>query len=168
MRRQLIAVALVLFSVLGVTLVAAAPAQAVRATFEDRRGDVADRNDILSTTVRNDGRIGVVVQHRDLTERALDIQFQIRTASDSSWSVYATLDGSVALVYQGTTVVECPGVSVSRSLRSDVSKLSVPRSCVGDPQGRIAVRPRVQWNSDGSQGDWSINRGTHFTPFVKR
>ena len=161
--------AVVLAAALALVGVAAAPAQAETVSVRDARGDVTSPNDVLRTWVANGHRIGVRIQHRDLRRTALDIQFALRTASGRTWTVYATLDGKNTIVFdQGLEPRECRGVRVARSLRHDWSALSVPRSCVGSPRGRVQVRPRVQWNKSGTHGDWSVNADAHWTRWVPR
>ncbi len=151
----------------------AAPALAKSKTFPDRCGDVASANDVLSTKVVNRRRIGVRITHDDLRRDVHSIQFALRSrGSDDEAVVYATVDGSTTWVldfgYGPPREVDCPGVRVSSTPRTDVTALSVPRSCVGDPSGAVRLSPRVQWSDDGTLGDWSINRGDHFTPYVRR
>ena len=144
-------------------------AHAAQRSFADARGDAPGSNDIVRTAVTNGARIGVQITHRDLNRRATDIQFRLRTSSGATWTVFAAFDGSMRDVFDGDFEAHpCPGLRVGRNLRQDRTTLSVPRSCVGSPAGPVKVRPRVQWSADGARGDWSINRGDHWTPWVPR
>lgn len=144
-------------------------AQASTRSFDDARRDAPGSNDILRTTATNGSRIGVTIRHRDLTRSASDIQFAVRTPSGAEWHVFAALDGSGGQVYDSDFQEHpCSGLRVSRSLAKDRTALSVPRSCVGGPSGRVKLQPRVQWSADGSKGDWSVNGGQHWTPWIGR
>ena len=148
-------------------VLAGSPAQASTRSFDDARHDAPGSNDIVRTTVTNGSRIGVTIRHRDLTRSASDIQFKVRTSSGAEWTVFASLEGQGGQVYDGDFGLHpCPGLRVSRSLAKDRTALSVPRSCVGGPSGRVKLQPRVQWSADGSKGDWSVNGVQHWTPWI--
>ncbi len=155
---------------LGATLLVTAPAaQAATRSYADARRDAPGSNDIVRTTATNGARIGVQVRHRDLKRSVADIQLRVRTSTGAEWTVYGVFDGSRGQVFdEDFREQSCPGVRVSRSLAKDRTALSVPRSCLGSPTGRVKVRPRVQWSADGRKGDWSINRGDHWTSWVPR
>jgi hypothetical protein len=149
-------------------LVASPPASAATKTFKDARGDVRDGNDILRTKVTNGDRIGVKITHRDLNPRAMDIQFTIRTTDGPGWTVYAAFDGTFATLYRDGTTRECPELEVDISQKKNTTSLSVPRSCVDDPAGKIQLKARVQWSYNGTQGDDAINGHGRYTGWVKR
>ncbi|MCW2772179.1 MAG: hypothetical protein JWN91_505 [Nocardioides sp.] len=153
----------------GLVLAGVPAAHASTRSFDDARRDAPGSNDIVRTTVTNGCRIGVTVRHRDLTRSASDIQFGLRTSSGAEWHVFAALDGSGGQVYDSDFGAHpCPGLRATRSLAKDRTELSVPRSCVGSPSGRVKFQPRVQWSADGDKGDWSVNGGRHWTPWIGR
>ncbi|WP_323793234.1 hypothetical protein [Nocardioides sp.] len=161
-----------LLTAAALVLAVGAPAEAKSKSFRDKRGDVASTNDVLRTKVANGRRIGVRIKHVDLRRDVSDVQFKVQSrGSDAEYVVFAAVDGSYAQVIdfnEAPTTRECPGLRVSASVRKDVTKLSVPRTCVGNPSGAVRLSPRVQWSDDGSLGDWSINGNDHFTPYIKR
>lgn len=138
----------------------------------DEKDDVASPNDVLRTKVVNGRRIGVRITHDDLRRSALDIQFTVQDGSGGgNWIVYASFAGDSLLfrtVDGETQTRECAGLEAGRSLRRDVSWLSVPRRCVRPVEGEVRLKPRVQWSSDGTKGDWSVNGNRHWTPYVPR
>jgi len=145
-----------------------AAAQANSNTFKDAAHDTANSNNVLRYRVHNGKRISVTTHHRNLTKKAVDIQFEIDTpAKGANFHVYASANGRQALLYRGQNYgIKCAGIKVTRKLGKDTLKLSVPRTCVGRPKGKIRVRARVQWNNSGSKGDWAPNKG--FSPWVRR
>lgn len=151
-------------------LVAFAPGSAGAATktFKDSRHDTASSNNIVRYTVHNGKRIKVTTKHKNLTKKAVDIQFRIKSKGvRGSYVVYASTNGKVKRVYfQKWVGQKCKGVKVNRNLKKDRLSLSVPRKCVGNPKGKIRVKVRVQWSADGTKGDWAPDKG--YSPWVRR
>jgi hypothetical protein len=161
MRRALLT-ALASLATLAVVLALPVAADANTRTFRDQRHDVANSNDIVRYAVSNGRRVVLATWHRDLTRKALDIQFLMKNSRNGRvYHAYATLNGRANYVGQvgSGDFTKCPGLRVSRNLSKDKATLSVPRDCLGNPQGRLKLRARVQWSIDGSRGDWAPNHG---------
>jgi hypothetical protein len=123
---------------------------------------VSNSDDIVRYAVGNGKRITLTTWHRDLTRQAVDIQFLLENSRNGDvYNAYAGLDGRanyVGLVGSGDYTT-CSGLKVARHLSTDRATLSVPRSCLGFPKGRIRMRARVQWSADGAKGDWAPGKG---------
>lgn len=169
MRRINAALALVAAAVVGLSLVLLpVPAQANTRTFPDARHDTRNSNNVLRYRVINGKRIAMTTFHRNLTRKAVDIQFEIDTPRKGrNFHVYAFANGKYTLVYRGTRTFKCKGLRIKRNLRKDILKLSVPRGCVGRPKGKIRVRGRVQWSKNGAKGDWLPSK-KGYSPWVRR
>lgn len=161
---------LVAMTVLSAIVLSAAPAQAASHTYRDPKRDTdggASGNDITATTVVNGAMVGVKIRHRDLERSASDIQFKTMSRDGQAITVFGDLKSGTVLVYdESFATIECVGATVTRSLGQDRTSLMVPRSCVLGDTSKLKLRPRVQWNRSGSKGDWSFNKGTHFSPWV--
>lgn len=149
-------------------LTAPVSAEAATKTFPDAKNDVANSNNIVNYTVNNGSRITVATRHKNLTKKALDIQFLIRAKGmKTQYTVYAATNGTHTGVYNKRWMPqECAGVKVTRNLKKNRLALSVPRTCVGNPKGKVRVRVRVQWTKNGAKGDWAPNQG--YSPWVGR
>jgi hypothetical protein len=137
------------------------PAFAGEKTFADRRGDTSHPADIVRVRVLHGDRIVVVVHHDNLTFR--DGPASIRVAYD----VGALYDGPefyLRLAYQSDVRPElrlargwgrmhaapiptCQGELVRVRPLLDRTRISVPRSCFGDPT-RVRVEVRLGLYSD--------------------
>ena len=133
-----------------------APAAAASATFSDPRGDTTHPADIVAVHVKNEKRIVVVVRHANLTFR--DGPGKIRIAYDTSESNEGP-EFFLKLAYQSdrkpelraTTgwghfhsapIASCAGERARVRPGRDKTRISVPRSCFGDP-ARVRVQVRL-------------------------
>jgi hypothetical protein len=132
------------------------PALADAATFADRRFDTRHPADIVAVRVVHADPVVVVVHHRNLTFR--DSPASIRVAYDTGprfsgpefWlRIRYQTDQSVDLrTTRGwarpaaTPIPTCLGERVSVSAKENTTRISVPRSCYGNP-GTIRVHVRV-------------------------
>jgi hypothetical protein len=133
-----------------------APAAAAAATFPDPRGDTTHPADIVGVHVENAARIVVVVHHANLTFR--DGPGKIRIAYDTG-SRYSGPEFYLRLAYQSDQppelraaqgwghldsppIATCVGEHARVRPGRDKTRISVPRSCFGDPR-RVRVQVRV-------------------------
>jgi hypothetical protein len=133
-----------------------APAAAAAATFTDPRGDTTHPADIVAVHVENEDRIVVVVQHANLTFR--DGPGKIRIAYDTVAS-HSGPEFYLRLAYQSDQAPElrattgwghfhsppiatCVGEHARVRPGRDKTRISVPRSCFGDP-GQVRVQVRL-------------------------
>jgi hypothetical protein len=138
-----------------------APAAAAAATFADPRGDTTHPADIVGVRVHYGNRIVVTVHHGNLTFR--DGPGRIRIAY-STGSRYPGPEFSLRMAYQsdqptelrtargwghldGPTIASCQGERVRVQPGRDVTRISVPSSCFGDPR-RVRVQVRLSPFSD--------------------
>lgn len=162
--------ALLTLTVLSTIVLTAMPANAAGRTFSDPRGDTsggASGNDIVSTKVVNGAMVGVKIRHRRLGRSVVDIQFKAKSADGSVATVFGSFaSGSVMVYGEDFTPIECSGAKLTRSLKKDRTALMVPAICLPGDTSTVKLRPRVQWNNSGSKGDWSFNKGDHFSPVI--
>jgi hypothetical protein len=140
------------------------PAAAGERSFSDPTGDTAHPADIVSVTVRHTDRIVVIVHHRNLTFN--DAPARIRIAYDTG-SRYAGPEFYLRVAYQtdeppelrtakgwGTfhspPIATCVGERVRVRPGKNRTRISVPRSCFGDPR-RVRVQVRVSLYSDDAR-----------------
>ncbi len=162
----------VLVAVLAVVL-APTTARADTASFRDARGDTRSPADVVRVTVVHSDRVVVRVHHRNLTFRTgrapesvrvvyavpghspgPDFVLKVVYQSDGAWQLRTAGDwGDPA----GPVVPGCTGERASVSAARDLTRVSVPRSCLGDPgrvrvQVRITVRPEDVGRADAAPG----------------
>jgi hypothetical protein len=138
-------------------LVAVTPGTAVAdaVSFQDKRFDTRHPADILAVQVKHAEDIVVVVQHRDLTftdspgsirvsydtdNRSPGPEFWLRIAyqSDQTPQLRTTRGWARPAT---TPIPTCLGERVSVSASRDTTRVSVPRSCYGNPRSiRVHVR----------------------------
>jgi hypothetical protein len=156
--RQLIGV---IASVVALLSAAPTPAIADEKTFADLRGDTTHPADIVRVRVLHDDRIVVVVHHDHLTFR--DGPASIRVAYDVG-PLYVGPEFYLRMAYQSDVRPElriargwgrlhappiptCHGEVVRVRPALDRTRISVPRSCFGDPR-RVRVEVRLAVFSD--------------------
>jgi hypothetical protein len=132
------------------------PAAANEKTFTDRRGDTTHPADIVRVRVEVADRVVVMVHHHNLTFR--DGPASIRVAYDIG-PRYAGPEFYLRLTYQSDErpelraahgwgklgsppIATCQGEAVRVRPALDRTRISVPRSCFGDP-GRVRVQVRL-------------------------
>jgi hypothetical protein len=137
------------------------PAAAAEKTFADRRGDTTHPADIVRVRVENADRIVVVVHHHNLTFH--DGPASIRIAYDVG-PRYPGPEFYLRLKYQSDErpelraargwgkldsppIATCQGESVRVLPALDRTRISVPRSCLGDPR-RVRVQVRLSLFAD--------------------
>jgi plasmid stabilization system protein ParE len=157
-RRKTVALAVVavLTSVAAVLAATPGPASADASTFRDRRFDTRHPADIVAVKVEHAERIVVVVRHRNLTFR--DAPASLRLAYDTG----PRFDGPefwLRIAYQSDQTAElratrgwarpaaspiptCRGERASVSASNNTTRVSVPRSCFGNPRS-VRVHARV-------------------------
>jgi hypothetical protein len=137
------------------------PAAASAQSFADPRGDTTHPADIVRVRVENADRIVVVVHHRNLTfsdgpaglRVAYDIgprypgpEFYVRLA-------YQTDQAPELRAAQGwghlssPPIATCQGEHIRVRPGVDLTRISVPRSCFGNPR-RVRVQVRLSLFSD--------------------
>jgi hypothetical protein len=156
--RQLVGVVSTVAALLGAVPSLAA---ADDLTFTDRRGDTTHPADILRVRVAHGDRIVIVVHHDNLTFR--DGPASIRVAYDVG-PRYAGPEFYLRLAYQSDVRPElrvaqgwgrlhsppiptCQGELVRVRPALDRTRISVPRSCFGNPR-RVRVEVRLALFSD--------------------
>jgi len=132
------------------------PAAANGLTFADPRGDTTHPADIVQVLVEHTDRIVVVVYHHNLTFR--DAPARLRVAYDTG-PRYAGPEFYLRLTYQSDEppelraaqgwghldsppIATCQGERVRVMPGRDRTRISVPRSCFGNPQ-RVRVHVRL-------------------------
>jgi hypothetical protein len=137
------------------------PAAANELTFADPRGDTTHPADIVGVLVENTDRIVVVVHHDNLTFS--DGPARLRVAYDTG-ARYAGPEFYLRLTYQsdepaelraahGWGHLDAPPIATCQGERVRVmpglnrTRVSVPRSCFGDPR-RVRVHVRLSLYSD--------------------
>jgi hypothetical protein len=148
----------------------AGPARADLGSFRDPRFDTTHPADIVRVVV-NHGRETVVVgiHHRNLRFEPENAPKTVRVAYDVDGPT-AGPDFYVREPYQADPVVQlryaegwgslharpvagCTGERITVSARRDVTKVSVPRACLGDPR-RVRVNAFVvTWPSQQERND---------------
>jgi hypothetical protein len=139
-------------------LAAPTAAAAAEQRFPDARGDTRSPADIVAVTLAHGDRVVVRVRHRDLSFQAgeapatLRVIYAVRGHSPGPdyWLKMAyQSDPSVQLRSAGDwgepagpRVPGCTGERVRVSSDLDVTRVSVPRACFGNPE-RIRVNVRV-------------------------
>lgn len=119
---------IVLVMCVAATLLAApTPAAADELRFPDARGDTRSPADIVAVTLVHGDRVVVRVHHRNLSFAAGEAPATVRV-------IYA--------------VPGCTGERVRVSSELDVTRVSVPRACFGDPE-RVRVNVRVTPHPEG-------------------
>lgn len=149
--------ALTALTVAALLASAAGSARADVGSFPDRRWDTSHPADIVRVQVEHADRVVVVLRHRDLTFH--DGPGYLRVAYD----VGRAFDGPefyVRIWYQTDRPIElrpaegwgalhakplpgCTGETARVSARRDVTRVGVPRSCLGDPP-RVRVHLRLR------------------------
>jgi hypothetical protein len=133
-------------------------AAAAEDRFPDARGDTRSPADIVAVTLEHSDRVVVRVHHRDLTFRAGAAPATVRVVyavpghspGPDFWLKVAYQSDPVAQLRSagdwgdpaGPWVPGCTGERVRVSTDLDVTRVSVPRACFGDPD-RIRVNVRV-------------------------
>jgi hypothetical protein len=142
--------------VAALAVAASVPAVADTGSFRDKRRDTRHPADIVSVKVRHTDRIVVLVHHRNLT--FLDAPASIRVAYDTGRR-YDGPEFYLRIAYQSDQSPElrtargwghlssgpiptCQGESVSVSALKNTTRVSVPRSCYGNPR-RVRVHVRI-------------------------
>lgn len=137
------------------------PAAADEKVFTDPRGDTSHPADIVQVRVEHADRIVVVVHHRNLTFR--DGPASLRVAYDTG-PRYPGPEYYLRLTYQSDQppelraaqgwghlhsppIATCHGEEVRVMPGLDRTRISVPRSCFGDPP-RVRVHVRMSPFSD--------------------
>jgi hypothetical protein len=151
-------VAVLVLAVAAALLAAPTAAAADEKHFPDTRGDTRSPADIVGVTLAHGDRVTVRVHHRDLSFQAGEAPATIRV-------IYAVPGHSpgpdywLKVPYQsdqaaqlrtagdwgdpaGPWVPGCTGERVRVSSELDVTRVSVPRACFGNP-GRIRVHVRI-------------------------
>jgi hypothetical protein len=140
------------------------PAAANQLMFTDPRGDTTHPADIIGVSVEHTDRIVVVVQHDNLTFR--DGPARLRVAYDTG-PRYPGPEFYLRLTYQSDEPLElraaqgwghldsppiatCQGERVRVRPGLDRTRISVPRSCFGDPR-RVRVHIRLTPFSDDNR-----------------
>jgi hypothetical protein len=155
--RVLAALPLVLVTTAALLLAAVpSPASAAELVVNDRRGDTTHPADILRVRVEHGDRIVVVVTHRNLTFS--DGPAQVRVAYDTG-SRYVGPEFYLRVRFQSDEspelraaqgwsdlrsppIATCTGEHVRVRPGLDRTRISVPRSCFGDPR-RVRVHVRM-------------------------
>ena len=150
--------AMVTMAVAAALLAAATSAAADEKRFPDARGDTRSPADIVGVTLEHRDRVVVRVHHRDLSFAAGEAPATVRV-------IYAVPGHSpgpdywLKVAYQSDPTVQlrsagdwgdpagpwvpgCTGERVRVSSELDVTRVSVPRACFGNPE-RIRVNVRV-------------------------
>lgn len=137
------------------------PASAGDQTFTDPRGDTTHPADIIGVRVEYTDRIVVVIHHHNLTFR--DGPARLRVAYDTG-PRYAGPEFYLRVTYQSDAppelrsargwgrldsppIATCQGEHVRVRPGLDRTRISVPRSCFGDPH-RVRVHVRLSLFSD--------------------
>lgn len=132
------------------------PAAGAAASFSDPRGDTTHPADIVGVHVKHEGRIVVAVHHANLTFR--DGPGRIRIAYDTG-ARYSGPEFVLRMAYQsdqplelraargwghlhGAPIATCVGERARVRPGRDKTRISVPRSCFGDPR-RVRVQVRL-------------------------
>ena len=150
--------ALLVLSVAAALLAAPTAAAADEVRFPDPRGDTRSPADVVAVTLVHGDRIVVRVHHRDLSFAAGEAPATLRViyampghspGPDYWLKVSYQSDQTVQLRSAGDWgdpagpwVPGCTGERVRVSSELDVTRVSVPRTCFGNPD-RIRVNVRV-------------------------
>lgn len=157
--RRTTAALAVLVALAALTATTPSPALADTVTFQDGRGDTRHPADILAVKVEHADAIVVVVRHRNLTFR--DSPGSIRVAYDTDrrskgpefWLriAYQTDQTPQLRTTRGWArpaagpILTCLGERISVSASKNTTRISVPRSCYGNPTSirvHVRVNPR--------------------------
>jgi hypothetical protein len=157
-------------AVAALLVLTAAPARAEVGSFRDARRDTAHPADVVRVVVVH-GRetVSVGIHHRNLRFEPENAPRQVRVAFDVGGPSRGP-DFHVREPYQADPVVElrhaqgwgrfqarpvagCTGERITVSARRDVTKVTVPRSCLGDPD-RLRVNALVKtWPQQRERND---------------
>lgn len=150
--------ALLTLAVAAALLAAPTAAAADEQRFPDPRGDTRSPADIVGVTLEHGDRVVVRVHHRDLSFAAGEAPATVRviyavpgrSPGPDYWLKVAYQSDPTAQLRSagdwgdpaGPWVPGCTGERVRVSSDLDVTRVSVPRACFGDPE-RIRVNVRV-------------------------